>query len=152
MEWLFLDWHFRLEKLCVVGGWPVGLKCQSQSQSLSSGLWDLDLGPGFSTWIWDLDMGLDMGLTILLKPRSPFQTPVVSVSTVVVSSAPRCISCPVYTVSSLSPSASLPTSVWSKINTHSLHWHPASHWSAGGQHCLSLGAGEQLEFLVNHCT
>ena len=48
----------------VVGWWPVGLKCQPQSQSLSSGLWILDLGLGFGTWIWDLDLGLDLGLTI----------------------------------------------------------------------------------------
>ena len=40
-------------------GWPVGLKCQPQS--LSSGLWILDLGLGFGTWIWDLDLGLGFG-------------------------------------------------------------------------------------------
>ena len=49
----------------VIGGWwwwrPVGLYCQSQSQSLSSGLWILDFGLGLGTWIWDLD--LDLGLT-----------------------------------------------------------------------------------------
>ena len=42
----------------VVGSWPLGLWCQPQSQSLSSGLWILDLGLGFGTWIWDLDLGL----------------------------------------------------------------------------------------------
>jgi len=48
------------------GGWPVGLYCQPQSDSLSSGLWiwDLDLGSEFGTWIWDLDLGLDLGMTI----------------------------------------------------------------------------------------
>ena len=33
-----------LKKILVVGWWPVGLQCQPQSQSLSSGLWTLDLG------------------------------------------------------------------------------------------------------------
>ena len=36
------------------GGWPVGLYCQPKSQSLSSGLWILDLGLGFGT-----GLGLD---------------------------------------------------------------------------------------------
>ena len=44
------------------GGWPVGLYCQPQSQSLSSGLWTLNLGLKFGTWIWDLDSGLGLGL------------------------------------------------------------------------------------------
>ena len=42
-----LDWHFRSEKLLVVGWWwPVGLYCQPQSQSLSSGLLICDMGFG----------------------------------------------------------------------------------------------------------
>ena len=49
-----------------MGGWPVGLQCQPQSHSLSSGLWILNLGLGFGTWIWDLDLGLDLGLTIIM--------------------------------------------------------------------------------------
>ena len=44
-----------------VGWWPTGLKCQPQSQFLSSGLWIYDLGPGFWNWIWDLDSGLGFG-------------------------------------------------------------------------------------------
>ena len=38
----------------VVGWWPVGLYCQPQSQSLSSGLWIRDLRLGFGT-----GLGLD---------------------------------------------------------------------------------------------
>ena len=34
--------------------WPVGLYCQPQSQSLSSGIWILDLGLGFGN-----GLGLD---------------------------------------------------------------------------------------------
>ena len=45
---------------------------QTQSKSLSYGLWildfgfgtwiwDLNLGFGFGTWIWDLDLGLGFG-------------------------------------------------------------------------------------------
>ena len=45
-----------------VGWWPVGLYCQPQSQSLSSGLWTLNLGLRFGTWIWDLGLGLGLGL------------------------------------------------------------------------------------------
>ena len=54
------------EKGYVWGGewWPVGLQCQPQSQTLSSGLWTLDLGLGFRTWIWDLDLGLRFGTRI----------------------------------------------------------------------------------------
>ena len=48
------------------GGWPVGLQCQPQSQSLSSGLWILDLGLGFGTWIWDLDLGFGFGSVFVL--------------------------------------------------------------------------------------
>ena len=43
---------FQVRKVRV--GWPVGLYCQPQSHSLSSGL-----------WILDLDFGLDLGLTII---------------------------------------------------------------------------------------
>ena len=39
----------------------VGLYCQPQSHSLSSGLWILDFGLGFWTWILDLDFGLGFG-------------------------------------------------------------------------------------------
>ena len=46
------------------GGGPVGLYCQPQCKSLSSGLQIWDLVLGFGTWIWDLDLGLDLGLTI----------------------------------------------------------------------------------------
>ena len=42
--------------------WPVGLYCQPQSNSLSSGLWILDFRLGFGTWIWDLGLGLGLGL------------------------------------------------------------------------------------------
>ena len=49
--WLVVGWWW----------WPVGLYCQSQSHSFSSGLWILDLGLGFGTWIWDLDFGLGFG-------------------------------------------------------------------------------------------
>ena len=47
-----------------MGGWwwPVGLYCQPQSNSLSSGLWILDFRLGFGTWIWDLGLGLGLGL------------------------------------------------------------------------------------------
>ena len=38
------------------GGWPVGLYCQLQSHSFSSGLWTLDFG--FWNWILYLDFGL----------------------------------------------------------------------------------------------
>ena len=48
------------------GGWPVGLKCQPKSQSLSSGLCILDLGLGFGTWIWDLDLGFGFGTVLVL--------------------------------------------------------------------------------------
>ena len=40
--------------------WPVGLYCQPQSNSLSSGLWILDFKLGFGTWIWDLGLGLEL--------------------------------------------------------------------------------------------
>ena len=45
------------------GWWPVGLYCQPQSHSFSSGLWILDFGLGFWTRILDFDLGLDLGLT-----------------------------------------------------------------------------------------
>ena len=52
------------------GGWPVGLQCQPQSHSLSSGLWTLD----FQTWNWEMELGLgigtqdlDLGLTIFTR-------------------------------------------------------------------------------------
>ena len=80
MDGLFpsLDWHFRWEKLLVGwGGWPVGLYCQPQSHSLSSGLLILDLSLGFGTWIWDLDLGLGFGTglgldnwSLLLNPEN----------------------------------------------------------------------------------
>ena len=78
-----LGWSFPITRLpfqmrkvmggwVVVGWWPVGLKCQPQSQSLSSGLWILDLGLGFGTCILDLDLGLDLGLTIKkISPQTP---------------------------------------------------------------------------------
>ena len=52
-------------------GWPVGLQCKPQSQSLSSGvwtwIWDVGLELGFETWIWDLGLGL--GLDNIKKRR-----------------------------------------------------------------------------------
>ena len=38
-----------------LGWWPVGIYCQPQSQSSSSGLWILDFGLVFWTWILDWD-------------------------------------------------------------------------------------------------
>ena len=56
MSWMVFSNH-RIDILGEksYGWWPVGLYCQPQS--LSSGLWilDLDFGPGFGTWILDLD-------------------------------------------------------------------------------------------------
>ena len=41
----------------------------AQSQSLSSGLWILDLGLGFGTWLWDLDFGLGFGTGLKLDNK-----------------------------------------------------------------------------------
>ena len=62
-------WSFPITRLTIQvrkviggwGGWPVGLYCQPQSHSLSSGLLILDLGLRFGAWIWDLDLGLGFG-------------------------------------------------------------------------------------------
>ena len=51
-------------------GWPVGLYCQPQSQSLSFGLWVQDLGLEFGTWIWDLDLGIGFGTGLGLDNNS----------------------------------------------------------------------------------
>ena len=52
------------EKVMGGGGWwPVGLYCQPQSHSFSSGL-----------WILDLDFGLDLGLTNLVARVGCFRT------------------------------------------------------------------------------
>ena len=55
-------WSFTITELRKVigdgvGWWPVGLYCQPQSQSLSSGLWDLGLGFGTG-------LGLDKNPTV----------------------------------------------------------------------------------------
>ena len=51
---------------------PVGLYCQPQFQSLSSGLWILELGLGFGTWIWDLNLGLEFGTGLGLDKNVSF--------------------------------------------------------------------------------
>ena len=58
----FPDTRLTFQVRKVMGGWggwwPVGLYCQPQS--LSSGLWTLNLGLRFGTWIWDLGLGLGL--------------------------------------------------------------------------------------------
>ena len=56
-SWKVMEGHGRSWKVKVGQGRPVGLYCQPQSNSLSYGLWILDIKLGFGTWIWDLGLG-----------------------------------------------------------------------------------------------